>query len=1079
MAAGLGCFVHAQDLNEGLVAYWSFDEGSGDIAHDDSGNGNDGTVYGATWVAGVSGYALEFDGVGDYVERPYDPDFTPGTGPWTVAAWVKAAGGSISGKIVSWYRCGADPHCSGEDSAVYRLSVSDNNTVGWWVRDDDGNGDILGGTGPVGNGYWHHVAGTFEPADDLRSLYLDGTQVNMSLDFLTSLEDGGVSIPLDIGRVYITGWGEPCGYFDGIIDEVRIHDRALSEGEIQDLWGQFACSVSGTVRFVGDDDQTHPAKYVEVNIYDENVVYPDHLIVSGFTDGSGDFCFDQDANGEPIWNEDSEPFGGAPDIYVEVLAKNEAAVVSSTAVGLPYGGETDTITKPSGGLINFGTIVFAEENSAAFGFLAPAWVARQWMVANTGFWPEEKRVVYPDPNGPYWEVGWPGSIRMEVSNLPPYGDERMSEFFHEYGHGVHDEVRPGYNLPGEVGSTSFHHETDEGTALSEGWAMFFQTAVVHGPFDVPPTGYWWYDLYLIEKGAYWYLQQHQDGNIVQGSVACIFWDLYDAANDDGIDQQLSQIWAVMSDEDNPPDRMWTSEANGDFYHYWTARYGESREFQEIFIDHGIPVRDDDGEENDIKADAFDLGELGEGDHSYQNLICIDDDWWAFTISAPAAAGDRVLLTFSNARGNLDLEVYDAFDGLVGSSAGSADSESVDLYPQPAGTYYVRVYGKDDDYNPNYKLTISLSSAESAPPTNLDLPEAYDTGRYDTDDVTTINTPHIVGYAPADSTVRLYVGPPGDYTLMGSGTASPSGEFDVPITTPLSEGPNEITATAEEAGKSESVHSSPPLIVTIDTQAPEAPSTPDMTYGSDTGRFISDDVTYNNSPTFEGTAEPDAEVKLYEGETELGSVITPDGNWQITSSPLNEGQHQIAAKAIDAAGNESDMSSALPVLIDLTPPVISDTSITPDECRPIGQVFEFQMTASDALSGMQDAWSPEASIWDGDTLIDDFYLDPRGGDVYAASWDSSGTDAGVYDLDFEAWDLAGNSQLAEDAETVCLEEPIPGDLNNDGCVDQADLGILLTDWGCTGGDCPGDCDGDGDTDQSDLGILLTHWGEGCP
>lgn len=55
----------------------------------------------------------------------------------------------------------------------------------------------------------------------------------------------------------------------------------------------------------------------------------------------------------------------------------------------------------------------------------------------------------------------------------------------------------------------------------------------------------------------------------------------------------------------------------------------------------------------------------------------------------------------------------------------------------------------------------------------------------------------------------------------------------------------------------------------------------------------------------------------------------------------------------------------------------------------------------------------------------------------------------------------------------------GDLNHDGCVDHADLGILLTDWGCTGGNCPGDCDGDGDTDHGDLGILLTHWGEGCP
>jgi len=54
--------------------------------------------------------------------------------------------------------------------------------------------------------------------------------------------------------------------------------------------------------------------------------------------------------------------------------------------------------------------------------------------------------------------------------------------------------------------------------------------------------------------------------------------------------------------------------------------------------------------------------------------------------------------------------------------------------------------------------------------------------------------------------------------------------------------------------------------------------------------------------------------------------------------------------------------------------------------------------------------------------------------------------------------------------------IAGDLNGDGCVDQADLGILLAAFGVNDG---GDLDGDGDTDQSDLGILLAHWGEGCP
>ena len=56
---------------------------------------------------------------------------------------------------------------------------------------------------------------------------------------------------------------------------------------------------------------------------------------------------------------------------------------------------------------------------------------------------------------------------------------------------------------------------------------------------------------------------------------------------------------------------------------------------------------------------------------------------------------------------------------------------------------------------------------------------------------------------------------------------------------------------------------------------------------------------------------------------------------------------------------------------------------------------------------------------------------------------------------------------------------PGDLNRDGRVDLADLGVLLADFGCTAGPgaCPGDVDGDGDTDLADLGILLANFGRG--
>ena len=62
----------------------------------------------------------------------------------------------------------------------------------------------------------------------------------------------------------------------------------------------------------------------------------------------------------------------------------------------------------------------------------------------------------------------------------------------------------------------------------------------------------------------------------------------------------------------------------------------------------------------------------------------------------------------------------------------------------------------------------------------------------------------------------------------------------------------------------------------------------------------------------------------------------------------------------------------------------------------------------------------------------------------------------------------------------IHKLILGDLNGDGCVGLADLGMLLAEFGCTAppGPCGGDLDGDGDVDLADLAILLANFGNGC-
>lgn len=111
-------------------------------------------------------------------------------------------------------------------------------------------------------------------------------------------------------------------------------------------------------------------------------------------------------------------------------------------------------------------------------------------------------------------------------------------------------------------------------------------------------------------------------------------------------------------------------------------------------------------------------------------------------------------------------------------------------------------------------------------------------------------------------------------------------------------------------------------VKVDAAAPSAPSAPDMTAGSDTGKSNTDNITNNTTPTFAGTAEANSTVRLYDGTTVLGTgTADGSGNWSITSSALSDGSRTITAKATDAAGNESPVSSGLVITIDATAPVI--------------------------------------------------------------------------------------------------------------------------------------------------------------
>src|SRR5262245_38540056 len=119
-----------------------------------------------------------------------------------------------------------------------------------------------------------------------------------------------------------------------------------------------------------------------------------------------------------------------------------------------------------------------------------------------------------------------------------------------------------------------------------------------------------------------------------------------------------------------------------------------------------PPPDDLFENNDTLPVARYLGNLTTT-KTVNNLVMWDSaDWYKFSTPVPNEAGSSVAINFINAKGNLDLKVFNAAGAEVGSSTTSNDGESISLTGLPTGSYYVQVFSPSGGVNPNYSLTIT-------------------------------------------------------------------------------------------------------------------------------------------------------------------------------------------------------------------------------------------------------------------------------------------------------------------------------------------------------------------------------------
>ena len=209
--------VMALDTN-GLVGAWLFDDGKGEAVTDSSDNGLDGKIAKGKpkWVDGKFDGAMEFGGQ-DMVT--VDDDNALDLEEFTIAAWVNIP--KVSG---AWQIIASKEHRN-PTGRNYGLFGHINSGVVHYSFTTNSGWKSFDAKTVVTDGDWHHVAGTYDGSDF--KLYLDGA-VDAQVSPGTK--------PDNHDNFFVIGGCDIGGYWmTGVIDEVVLYDRALSEQELNDL----------------------------------------------------------------------------------------------------------------------------------------------------------------------------------------------------------------------------------------------------------------------------------------------------------------------------------------------------------------------------------------------------------------------------------------------------------------------------------------------------------------------------------------------------------------------------------------------------------------------------------------------------------------------------------------------------------------------------------------------------------------------------------------------------------------------------------------------------------------------------
>ncbi len=224
-----GSIVYA-DLDDGLIAYYPFNGN----ANDESGRGNDGTVYGATLTEdrfGNPNSAYAFDGTNDYIFTNHDFSWS-NDASFSISVWFKTSDPSIEQVVLGKYYF--------EYTLRIGRSTSEKICFIYWDNTSWGNDTLrLVYDGALEKDKWYHVVTTYNGISRTAKLFVNGVRIAEDSAIDRTFMDRASNTTIGYGY-FIHGYQR---YFQGTIDDIRIYNRVLSEAEITTLYEQIAANA--------------------------------------------------------------------------------------------------------------------------------------------------------------------------------------------------------------------------------------------------------------------------------------------------------------------------------------------------------------------------------------------------------------------------------------------------------------------------------------------------------------------------------------------------------------------------------------------------------------------------------------------------------------------------------------------------------------------------------------------------------------------------------------------------------------------------------------------------------------------